>query len=245
MSHFWEEPTWHSSSHYNRLLIGARKIASLILINWRKFAPIRAISVFIMNYFEFYGILESFTPDVALLKKKFYELSKEYHPDFYANEDDAKQQEILELSTLNNKAWQTLSDPYKRLEYILKTHKLLLDGAKPQLPADFLMEMMDINERLMEVDDAGQLGRITAEVLAIEGDIDESIARLTAGYESLDDTAKESRLNDIADRYYRQKYLLRIKESLNTFASRLWTTNPPFFKGPDGGIGRRVGLKHQ
>ena len=82
------------------------------------------------------------------------------------------------------------------------------------------MEMMDINERLMEVDDANELGHITAEVLAIEGDIEESIARFTAGYEELDDTAKESRLNEIADCYYRQKYLLRIKESLNTFASR-------------------------
>jgi molecular chaperone HscB len=173
-----------------------------------------------MNYFEFYGIPESFNPDTPLLKKKFYQFSKEYHPDFYANEDDSKQQEILELSTLNNKAYQTLSDPYKRLEYILKAHELLLEGAKPQLPSDFLMEMMDINERLMEVDDAEQLSHLTAEVLAIEGDIEDAIARFTAGYESLDHTAKEERLNEIADCHYRQKYLLRIKESLNTFASR-------------------------
>jgi molecular chaperone HscB len=174
-----------------------------------------------MNYFEFYGIPESFNADAALLKKKFYQLSKEYHPDFYANEDEAKQQEILELSTLNNKAYQTLSDAYKRLEYILRTHELLVEGAKPQLPSDFLMEMMDINERLMEIDDAEQLGHLTAEVLAIEGDIDEGIAGLTAGYDTLDDTAKEDRLNKIANFYFKQKYLLRIRESLNTFASRL------------------------
>src|SRR5471030_1370744 len=163
-----------------------------------------------MNYFDFYGIPESFTPDTPLLKKKFYELSKKYHPDFYANEDEAKQQEILELSTLNNKAYQTLSDPYKRLEYILRTNELLLEGAKPQLPSDFLMEMMDINERLMEVDDAEQLGQITAEVLAVEDDINTKLSNATAGYAQLDDTAKESRLNEIADCYYRQKYLLRI-----------------------------------
>jgi len=173
-----------------------------------------------MNYFEFYSIPESFNPDMPLLKKKFYQFSKQYHPDFYANEGEEKQQDILELSTLNNRAYQTLSDPHKRLQYILKLHDLLVEGAKPQLPSDFLMEMMDINERLMEVDDAKQLGHLTAEVLAIEGDIDEGIAKLTADYETLDDTAKENRLNEIADLYYRQKYLLRIKESLNTFASR-------------------------
>ncbi|HEY0244794.1 MAG TPA: Fe-S protein assembly co-chaperone HscB [Mucilaginibacter sp.] len=173
-----------------------------------------------MNYFDFYGIPESFNPDQAALKKKFYQLSKQYHPDFYANEDDAKQQEILELSTINNKAYQALSDPAKVLEYILRLHELVSEGAKPQLPGDFLMEMMDLNERLMEVENKEDLGQITAEVLAIEGDINEELAALIKDYEQLNDTTKESRLNDIANIYYRQKYLLRIKESLDTFASR-------------------------
>ena len=173
-----------------------------------------------MNYFDFYGMPEAFELDEAAVKRKFYQLSKEYHPDFYANEDEAKQQEILELSTLNNKAYQTLSNPAKCLEYILRLHELVQEGAKPQLPGDFLMEMMDINERLMEADSAHELAAITGEVLAIEGDMNEKLESLTADYATLDDTAKESRLNAIADIYYRQKYLLRIKESLDTFASR-------------------------
>src|SRR5438128_1152505 len=105
-----------------------------------------------INFFEFYNIPESFHIDEAKLKKQFYDLSKQYHPDFYANESEERQQEILELSTINNTAYKTLADPNKRLAYILKQHDLLNEGAKPQLPGDFLMEMMDINERLMEVD---------------------------------------------------------------------------------------------
>lgn len=174
-----------------------------------------------MNYFEFYGIPESFDIDAALLKKKFYALSKQYHPDFYAGEDETKQQEILELSTLNNKAYQVLSDHARRMEYILKLHDLVSEGAKPKLPADFLMEMMDINERLMEIDDTKQLAEVTSEVLAIEGDINNKFATLTADYTDLDHIAQENRLNEIAEIYFRQKYLLRIKESLDTFAARL------------------------
>lgn len=174
-----------------------------------------------MNYFEFYDIPESFHPDAAHIKKQFYALSKQFHPDFHANADDEKQQEILELSTLNNKAYQTLSDPNKVLEYVLKLHDLVSEGAKPQLPADFLMEMMDINERLMEIENAEQFGEISAEVAAIEGDMNEELSSLTRDYETFDDTAKENRLNEIANIYYRQKYLLRIKESLDTFAARL------------------------
>jgi len=173
-----------------------------------------------MNYFDFYELPESFDLNDADIKKKFYQLSKKYHPDFHANENEEKQQEILELSTLNNKAYQTLGDPAKRLEYILRLHNLVSEGAKPQLPSDFLMEMMDINERIMEVDSAEELGSITAEVLAFEGDMNEELSALTTDYTHLDDTAKESRLNDIAKIYFKQKYLLRIKESLDTFAAR-------------------------
>ncbi len=173
-----------------------------------------------INFFQFYNIPESFQVNQADLKKKFYQYSKEYHPDFYANASDEKQSEILELSTINNKAYHTLSNPAKLLEYILREHDLVNEGAKPQLPGDFLMEMMDINERLMEVDDAEQLAQITTEVLNVENDLETQLAPLIADYEMLDHAAKESRLNQIADIYYRQKYLLRIRESLNTFASR-------------------------
>lgn len=173
-----------------------------------------------MNYFKFYDIPETFTPDIVGLKKRYYDLSKKYHPDFFANEDNARQQEILELSTLNNKAYQTLLDPNKRLEYILKEHGLVNEGAKPQLPADFLMEMMDLNERLTEIDNADQLAEIAGEVLAIDGDINEEITGLTDGYEKLDNAAKASRLSEIENLYYRQKYLLRIRDNLNTFATR-------------------------
>ena len=90
-----------------------------------------------MDYFELYGLPVTFNPDPAIIKQKFYALSKEFHPDFYINESPEKQEEVLQLSTLNNKAYQVLSDPQKRLHYILDIKGLIKEGENYVLPRLF------------------------------------------------------------------------------------------------------------
>ncbi|RYD70944.1 MAG: Fe-S protein assembly co-chaperone HscB, partial [Sphingobacteriales bacterium] len=104
------------------------------------------------NYFEFYELPIQFNPDLNAVKAKFYAFSKQFHPDFYANESEEKQQEVLDLSTLNNKAYQVLSDENKRIAYVLQLLGELPDGEKYNLSNDFLMDMMEINEALMEME---------------------------------------------------------------------------------------------
>jgi len=177
-----------------------------------------------MNYFEFYTIAESFSVDDAAVKRKFYEYSRKYHPDFYISESPEKQQEILELSTLNNRAFQVLSSAPKRLDYILRSHGLISEGEKYQLPQEFLMEMMDVNEALMELEfdaDPEALASAGEQVSGIGQELETELLILTNQYDRVDSTdEKESLLLKIKDIYYRQKYLLRIRESLNRFASR-------------------------
>lgn len=173
-----------------------------------------------MNYFEFYELDESFSVDEKVVKHKFYQLSKKYHPDFYANEDEAKQQEILELSTLNNKAYKVLSDPNKRIEYILQQHNLLADGDKYKLAPAFLMNMMEINEAITEIEDEQSLNAIKIQITVMNAELDEELSSAIKNYETDDEADKNAILNTIKDIYYRQKYLLRIKDTLNTFAAR-------------------------
>jgi molecular chaperone HscB len=176
-----------------------------------------------MSYFEFYGIPESFNVDENLVKRKFYELSKTYHPDFYINESEEKQQEILELSTLNNKAYQVLSNAHKRLEYILQSHGHAIEGEKYQLPQVFLMEVMDVNEALMELEfeaDSAVIDTTERQISAIEDQLDNELKGYTQTFDQLEEQEKENHLLKIKDIYYRQKYLLRIRDSLNKFASR-------------------------
>jgi len=105
-----------------------------------------------MNYFEFYEIPVSFGVDAEGLRKRFYALSKQYHPDFYTLESEEKQAEILQLSTLNNEAYKTLRDEDQRMKYVLALQGVLGEEGSNKLPPAFLMEMMELNEGLMELD---------------------------------------------------------------------------------------------
>lgn len=170
-----------------------------------------------MDYFELYGLPVSFNPDLKLVKQKFYELSKKYHPDFYINESEEKQQEVLELSTLNNKAFQVLNDPQKRIHYILSSKGLLTEGENYKLPQSFLMEMMEVNEALMDLQfdpDAARLSQVKQEINNIEASLNQESEALAAAFDEQDPEAQEATLLAIKDVYYRSKYLYRIRESL-------------------------------
>lgn len=171
-----------------------------------------------MDHFELYGLPVTFNPDMAVVKQKFYELSKKFHPDFYIMEDQAKQDEVLEMSTLNNKAYQTLTDPQKRLHYILEIKGLLTEGENYLLPQVFLMEMMEVNEALMELEfdpDAGKLLGVRSKVDGIEQQLFDEILQLTTDFEVQDKEKQQQSLLKIKDLYYRNKYLLRLRERLD------------------------------
>ena len=174
------------------------------------------------NYFEFYNIPESFILDEKAIKNKYYQLSREYHPDFYANESPEKQQEILQLSTQNTNAYRTLSDADLRMQYILKEHGLLEEG-KNEIPSDFLMDMMEINEELMELEfdfDAAKLHEIGEKSTGIVAQLDNDILPVLQRYPELHGFTKEEALAEVKTYYLKKKYLLRIQETLSKFAAR-------------------------
>ena len=170
-----------------------------------------------MNYFEFYELPISFNPDQAVVKQQFYALSKKYHPDFYINEDQATQDEVLELSTLNNKAFQVLKDPQKRLHYILKLKNQINEEENYALPQNFLMEMMDVNEALMDLEfepDSSKIEDIKNQVNELEQNLAQELANLTATFDQASVAEQDDLLTAIKDFYFRNKYMWRIKESL-------------------------------
>jgi molecular chaperone HscB len=176
-----------------------------------------------VNYFQFYDIPENFLPDEQQIKQKYYELSRKYHPDFHAQEDQERQQEILHLSTLNTDAYRTLSNPDSRMQYILEHHGLLEEGRNNELPGEFLMEMMELNEQIMELDfdfDQETFEKVSQETIGFTAALEADILPVLHQYPQLEGITKLEALKQVKTYYLKKKYLLRIQQSLSKFATQ-------------------------
>lgn len=173
-----------------------------------------------MNYFEFFDIPVQFQLDEAQLKRQYYVNSKKYHPDFYTLESAEKQAEILQLSTLNNEAYNTLANFDTRMRYVLQLKGILAEEGQNTIPQDFLMSMMDINEALMELEfDNAPVAReqVAQQLAEQETSIYADITDIITNYD--DAIATDEQLEKVKDYYLKKRYLLRIRENLNKFAT--------------------------
>ncbi|OYU54649.1 MAG: molecular chaperone Hsc20 [Chitinophagaceae bacterium BSSC1] len=165
-----------------------------------------------MNYFELFDIEQRFLPDQALVKKKFYLLSRQYHPDFYGNGSDEEKEKALEMSALVNKAYQTLQNQDLLVKYVLKEAGLLEEDEKYQLSPDFLMEVMDLNEQLMDADEPETKSAIKTAIDLLNTQIYEPVKATLENHPG--NTLTQEKLLQVKEFYFRKKYLDRILAEL-------------------------------
>lgn len=165
-----------------------------------------------MNYFELFEIPVQLQVDKSVLPRKYFELSRRYHPDFFVNGTDEEQAVALERSALLNKAFQTFQQPDETIRYVLSLKGLLVDEEKYTLPPEFLMEVMDINETMMDMEDmdpelAGSISRLETAIYAPVKPIIEQYR---------DETATEADLLAVKEYYFKKKYIDRIRKQHNS-----------------------------
>ena len=164
------------------------------------------------NYFEFYGLEVKFMIDLDELRTQYLSLSKKHHPDFFIDQEE-EYENALELTSLNNKAYKVLSSEEQRTKHILELNGLLGEQ-KENMSPEFLMQMMDINEAIMELkmdeDDAKQ-AQVLQEVEAFENELN---AEFSSNAERFDSTGDLEVLKVIKDNFLKKRYLRRMKENL-------------------------------
>lgn len=166
-----------------------------------------------MNYFELFEIPVQLRVDSKALAEKFFELSRKYHPDYFINKENKDQAEALEKSALLNKAYKTFQNPDETIKYVLQLKGLLEEEEKYELPPDFLMEVLEINEQLMDVEDDPELkARMETQVENLQSEIYEPVKEIVEHYQ--EGVTSEKELLQVKAYYYKKKYLQRIRRQL-------------------------------
>ena len=168
-----------------------------------------------MNYFELYNIPVSLTFDQQEVKKKFYELSRQYHPDFFSQNPEDEQADSLEKSSLVNRAYRTFQNPDATIKYVLQSKNLLEEEEKYQLPPEFLMEVMELNEQLMDAkmeQETSALSNIQTQINILQSEIYEPVKSIIEYYKEGVTTTEE--LLQVKEYYFKRKYLNRILEGM-------------------------------
>lgn len=165
-----------------------------------------------MNYFELFKMPESLQVDRKYLQDKYFELQKKYHPDFFSNESDEEQADVLERSSMINKAYKTFQNSDETIKYVLQLKGLLEEEEKYQLPPVFLAEMMELNELLMDIDDSS-LEETETKISQLQKHLYDEVQNIIEYYN--EDRTTNEQLLQVKDYYYKKKYLNRILERLD------------------------------
>ena len=161
-----------------------------------------------MNYFELFDLPIGFQVDTTKLRSAYMEIQKASHPDKFTQANEEAQNEALEKSAIANKAFTLLNNTDKILPYVLEVTGYLEAEEKYALQPDFLMEMMELNEALMEADNETEKTKVKIQVQNIQNEIFSPIKALLEA-PSIDTISKEGMLQ-IKEYYYKKKYLDRI-----------------------------------
>lgn len=160
-----------------------------------------------MNYFELFDLPVAPTIDKSSLSKKYFELQKKFHPDFFSGADENEKDDMLQQSAAVNKAYKIFQDPDRTIEYFLQATGLITMDEKYNLPADFLMEMMELNEELTE-NEAGALKAITEFEEKLKAEVKHILQNYSTG------NVVGADMQKLKSYYYRRKYLKRILDRL-------------------------------
>lgn len=102
------------------------------------------------DYFARLGLPRRFSIDAAELERQYLARSRAAHPDFHAGGHTADLIASMELSAELNQAYTALRDPFRRAEHLLELLGGPTAAEQKQMPAAFLMEMLEAREQVEE-----------------------------------------------------------------------------------------------
>jgi molecular chaperone HscB len=123
------------------------------------------------NHFELFGLRPAFELDREALERAYREIQSRVHPDRFAHAGDAERRASLQWTTRVNEAYQTLKNPVARASHLLALHGVdVAFETNTAMPADFLMQQMQLREALEDATATRNAGALDALQRRIDGD---------------------------------------------------------------------------
>jgi molecular chaperone HscB len=113
------------------------------------------------DYFSFLGLPRKLVIDANELERRFRELSRKFHPDYFYNASPTERLASLERSSYLNDAYRALRTPVLRIEHLLAIEGLpsARSGAgTAKVPPSLLEEVFALNEELDEIRELRESG---------------------------------------------------------------------------------------
>jgi len=125
---------------------------------------------FSSNFFALFDLPVSFDVDLNALSARYREAQRAAHPDKFANAPEVERRLSVQMAARINEAYRVLKDPLSRGRYLLELHGVALDDSDTAFDGAFLMEQMELRERLADVknsaDPVSQLRVIADDIAA-------------------------------------------------------------------------------
>ena len=103
------------------------------------------------DFFVLFDLPVSFDVDLGVLAERYREAQRAVHPDKFANAPEAERRLSMQMAARVNEAHRVLKDPLSRGRYLLELRGVDLDDMDTKFDGAFLMEQMELRERLDEV----------------------------------------------------------------------------------------------
>jgi molecular chaperone HscB len=161
-----------------------------------------------LTYFEFLELREKLSIDLKDLEKRFYALSRKWHPDRFARAGVEEQQRALDASAYLNDAYRALRDPVARTEYLLSL-KGIEPGDSKKVPPALLEEVFELNMALEEVrmGDTDALPQLREAQTRFRAMLEESDSALEQDFLEWDATPDPAILERLRARLNHRKYI--------------------------------------
>ena len=127
------------------------------------------------DYFTFLGLPRKLLIDPQELERRFRELSRKFHPDYFYNATSAERLASLERSSYLNDAYRALKNPVSRIEHLLAIEGLPSarsedpstgsGQAAAKVPPSLLEEVFALNEEFDEIRELRESGEDSEHLL--------------------------------------------------------------------------------